>query len=121
MAVLLSIGNDITMNEEGPRQKIGGRLRVLRSLLVLFFMFFVCCGLRLLSSSWSSSGISQEVGRGDPRGRDALTVRDGLEDLGRPRVRVLEAHDGRHVAAAVAVVGRAPHRHQLLVEHVLVA
>lgn len=46
-------------------------------------------------------------------------IRHGAEDL-EVRVQVLaERHDARHVAAAVAVVGRRPHRHDVLRREVI--
>ena len=66
--------------------------------------------------------MSLEEVRGGCSGRyDALGVGDGAEQLRLSSVDVLEDHDGRDVPAAVAVVGRRPHGHQLLVEHELVA
>ena len=62
----------------------------------------------------------QEVRSGDPGRDDALRVRNGLEQLRLPAADVGDLQDGGDVAATVAVVGRAPHGHQLLVEHVLV-
>lgn len=64
---------------------------------------------------------SEEVGGRRPGRYDPLRVGHGAEQLGFPRVDVLEDHNGGDVAAAVAVVGRRPHRHQLLVKHELVA
>ena len=46
-------------------------------------------------------------------------VRHGLED-GKVGLHVLaQRHDGRHVAAAVAVVWRRPHRHHVLIGKVV--
>lgn len=71
------------------------------------------------SRSWHSP--LQEVGGGCSGRYDALRVGDGAEQLGLSSIDVLEDHDGRDVSTAVAVVGRRPHGHQLLVEHELVA
>jgi len=64
---------------------------------------------------------SQKVRRGRPLGDDPLRVRDGFEQLRLSLVDVLKVQDGGDVAASVAVVGRGPDRHHLVVEHVLVA
>jgi hypothetical protein len=62
----------------------------------------------------------EEVGRGDSGGDDPLRVGHRVKELGLARFGVrAELEDGGDVAAAVAVVGGRPHRHQLLVEHVL--
>lgn len=71
-------------------------------------------------SAWIRAERSQEVGRGGPGRDDPLGVRHGSEELGFSGVGVFEDHDGGDVAAAVAVVGRRPDGHQLLVEHELV-
>lgn len=63
----------------------------------------------------------EEVGGGCSGRYHALRVRDSAEQLGLSSVDVLEDHDGCDISAAVAVVGRRPHSHQLLVKHELVA
>lgn len=78
-------------------------------------------GRRLSEAESVQAPPLQEVGRGCPGRNDALRVRHGAEQLGLPPADVLEDHDGGDVPAAVAVVGRRPHRYQLLVEHELVA
>lgn len=63
----------------------------------------------------------QKVGGGCSGRNDPLRVGHGTKQFGLPSVDVLEDHDGCNVPAAVAVVGRRPHGHQLLVKHELVA
>lgn len=63
----------------------------------------------------------QKIRRGCSRWNDSFRVWHRSEELWLSRVDVLKDHDGGDVPAAVAVVGRRPHRHQLLVEHELVA
>ena len=51
----------------------------------------------------------------------ACVLRRRVEDLELGREVLVELEDGGHVAAAVAIVGRGPHRHEAVVEHELVA
>lgn len=67
---------------------------------------------------WTNS--LEEVGCGCSGRYDTIRVRDGAEQFGLPSVDVIEDHDRCNVSAAVAVVGRRPHRNQLLVKHELV-
>mmetsp|Transcript_7641 Transcript_7641/g.22879 ORF Transcript_7641/g.22879 Transcript_7641/m.22879 type:complete len:248 (-) Transcript_7641:431-1174(-) len=65
---------------------------------------------------------SQKVARGDFPHRDVVQlVRRLLEDLELAVQLFVQLQNAGHVATPVAVVGRAPHRDQLLVEHPLVA
>ena len=73
--------------------------------------FFGVCVLLLLL---------QEVGGGHPGWHHPLRVRHRLEDLGRFGRGVQDLQDRGHVATPVTVVGRTPHRHQLLIKDVLV-
>lgn len=76
-----------------------------------------------ISRGWRENWLLslEEVGSGCSGWYDALRVRDSTEQLGFSSVHVLEYHDRRDVSAAVAVVGRRPHGHQLFVKHELVA
>ncbi len=89
----------------------------------------VCvCGVNVLPSFLPQAYIfvphvivlSQKVGGSHSGGHNSFRVRNGFEDLWCAAVCSLELEDGRHVAAAVAVVGRTPYGYQLLVEHVLI-
>lgn len=64
----------------------------------------------------------EEVVESRARRDDSLTIRDSVEDLKVPREVGIEGQDRSDVAASVAVVGRRPHGHQVLLgEHELVA
>lgn len=54
-------------------------------------------------------------------GNEVLVLGHGVEDLEVAVQALVERHDRRDVAAAVAVVGRGPHGDELLIEHELVA
>lgn len=64
------------------------------------------------------SSSSEEVRR-LLRWNDPVRVGDGVEDARLPLLGRAEVQYRGHVPAPIAVVGRRPHRHQLLVEHVL--
>ena len=64
---------------------------------------------------------SQKIGCSRPGWDDTFCIRDSAEELGLSLLWGVEGHDGGNVAAAVAVVRRRPHRHQFVIEHVLVA
>ena len=64
--------------------------------------------------------VSQEIGRRRSGRYDSFFVGHGVEQLGVPLIGIGERQNGGDVAAAVAIVGRRPNRHQLFVEHVLV-
>lgn len=53
-------------------------------------------------------------------GNEVLVLGHGVEDLEVAVQALVECHDRRDVAAAVAVVGCGPHGDELLIEHELV-
>jgi hypothetical protein len=58
--------------------------------------------------------ISQEIGQNIFEVDAPHGLRHRLEDLELLLASLLDLHDGGQVVAPVAVVGRAPHRHQIL-------
>ena len=65
---------------------------------------------------WAGGGALKEVGRGVGGRNHSLAVGHCVEELGGVLRRGGEGKDGGHVAGAVAVVWRGPHRHHALVE-----
>lgn len=71
--------------------------------------------------TWHYGRASQEVRREVARRNVALRLGHRAEDLRLAVVRRPAAQHCRDVPAPIAVVGRRPHRNQLVAEHVLVA